>query len=460
VPDFLQYICEWLETSSQGEKSRKAQNNKRTMKNKPQKITQTTTTIMTRLRWGAFLLVFLFLVIQVIPRALGQRDASKRSSDVEIPLLKQRPAALEPGSKSVPHLDGGTWTVTGNLNTARVYHTATMLLNGMALVTGGYDTLNPLHASASAELYDPASGTWTATGSLNTGRGEYTATLQSNGMALVAGGSDGSSILASAELYDPASRTWTPTCSLNTARADHTATLLPNGMTLVAGGFDGSSILASAELSDGCWTFTGNLNTARADHTATWLPNNGMVLVAGGYDSSFNPSVSAELYDPASGTWTAATASLNTARAEHTATLLSNGMALVAGGFDDTGNASASAELYDPASRTWTPTGSLNSARARHTATLLPNGTVLISGGFNNGALTDAELYDPASRTWTVTGSLNSARRNHTATLLPNGMVLAAGGLHFDSILASAELYTQRVAPRPRPTPHPRPTPR
>src|ERR1700720_480040 len=104
------------------------------MRNKPQKITQTTTTIMTRLRWGAFLLVLLFFVIQVIPRALGQRDASKRSSDVEIPLLKQqemlkqRPAVLEPASKSLSHLDGGTWTPTGNLTTARVYHTATLLL--------------------------------------------------------------------------------------------------------------------------------------------------------------------------------------------------------------------------------------------------------------------------------------------------------------------------------------------
>jgi hypothetical protein len=425
------------------------------MKNK-----QTETNIMTLLRWGAFLLVLLFLVIQVIPSALGQRHASERSSDVEIPLLKQQPAPLEPGSKSLSHLDGGTWTPTGNLNTARVYHTATLLLDGMALVEGGYDTLNPFHASASAELYDPASGTWTATDSLNTARAEHTATLLSNGMALVAGGSDGTSALASAELYDPASRTWTVTGSLNTARADHTAALLADGVTtLVAGG---SNSLASAELYDpasGTWTATDTLNTARADHTATWLPRfNGMVLVAGGYDSSFNPSASAELYDPASGTWTV-TGSLNTARAEHTATLLPNGMTLVAGGFDDTGNASASAELYDPASRTWTVTGSLNTARARHTATLLPNGTVLVAAGFNNGALTDAELYDPDSRTWTRTGSLNSARRNHTATLLPNGTVLAAGGLHFDSILASAELYTPRVTPRPRPTPHPRPTP-
>ena len=92
---------------------------------------------------------------------------------------------------------------------------------------------------ASAELYDPASRTWTATGSLNTARFSHTATLLQNGMVLVAGGTGSDdTVSASAELYDPASGTWTATGSLNTARHDHTATLLQNGMVLVAGGDD------------------------------------------------------------------------------------------------------------------------------------------------------------------------------------------------------------------------------
>src|SRR5450432_2269941 len=77
------------------------------------------------------------------------------------------------------------------------------------------------------------------------------------------------------------------------------------------------------------------------------------------------------------------TGNMVTARLYHTSTLLPNGKVLVAGGFDSSGNYLASAELYDPASGTWTPTGSLAGARDFHTATLLPNGKVLVAGGYN-----------------------------------------------------------------------------
>jgi hypothetical protein len=193
--------------------------------------------------------------------------------------------------------------------------------------------------------------------------------------------------------------------------------------------------------SGGTWTATGSLNTARTDHTATLLPN-GKALVAGGEDANFNVVASAELYDPASGNWTA-TGSLNSARRNYTATLLPNGKVLVAGGVGDSGNVLTDAELYDPASEIWTVTGSLNSERYLHTATLLADGKVLVTGGLDNiGFSSSAELYDPANGTWTVTGSLNIARSNHTATLLSSGKVLVAAG--FDSnfnTLVSAELY-------------------
>src|SRR6266403_807146 len=122
--------------------------------------------------------------------------------------LAQNPAPLEPGSKSLSHLDSGTWTPTGSLNTVRREHTATLLPNGMVLVAGGFA---PNSVLAGTEMYDPASGTWTPMGSLNTARGLHTASLLPNGMVLVAGGFPAASgTLASAELYDPASGTWTP----------------------------------------------------------------------------------------------------------------------------------------------------------------------------------------------------------------------------------------------------------
>ena len=104
-------------------------------------------------------------------------------------------AALSKSADSNSHRNGdgantGTWTLTGSLNTGRRFHTATLLLNGMALVAGGVDS--SFLPSASAELYDPASETWSITGSLNTAREDHTATLLPNGMVLVAGGEDSS----------------------------------------------------------------------------------------------------------------------------------------------------------------------------------------------------------------------------------------------------------------------------
>ena len=291
---------------------------------------------------------------------------------------------------------------------------------------------------ASCELYDPASGQWTPTGSLNQGRGTPSATTLSDGRILVAGGvGEGAVTLKTAELYDPATGVWTPTGSMINARSGHTATLLPNGKVLVAAGID-----FYAELYDpatGSWSPTGSLKETRFSHTATLLPN-GKVLVAGGVNSGVS-SATAELYNPATGRWSF-TGALHTARGFHTATLLPNGKVLVTGGQNP--SAIATAELYDPATGLWTLTGSLQEARTSHADTLLPDGQVLVSGGFGLSAwLASAELYDPATGLWTATGSLNQARENHTETLLPDGSVLAAGGQFGGGVnwLASAEIY-------------------
>jgi subtilisin family serine protease len=261
-------------------------------------------------------------------------------------------------------------------------------------------------------------------GALATARSGHTATLLPNGKVLVVGGWGSSGILSSAELYDPATGMWTATGPLTTPRDTHTATLLSNGKVLIAGGYGGQN---SAELYDpltGMWTATGSLRTPRDTHTATLL-SNGKVLIAGGYGYSGGGGYlsSAEVYDPATGTWTA-TGALSTARELHTATLLPNGKVLVAGGaYHDGANwiFLSSAELYDPATGTWTPTGALISARWQYTATLLPNGKLLVAAGWTHSRWDSAELYDPATGMWTATGALSDGRYRHTATLLPNG---------------------------------------
>src|SRR5437762_211556 len=105
---------------------------------------------------GPFYLILL-LAVGVIPFALGQRATTKQSAVADPILLGSAPGATSSNSDEPA---GGTWTFTGSLNTARGSHTATLLPNGKVLVAGGINSSGVL---ASAELYDPASGTWTIT---------------------------------------------------------------------------------------------------------------------------------------------------------------------------------------------------------------------------------------------------------------------------------------------------------
>jgi hypothetical protein len=129
---------------------------------------------------------------------------------------------------------------------------------------------------------------------------QHTATLLPNGKVLVAGGQGPVSITAAAQVFDPATGTWTPVNPMNMARRVHTATLLPNGQVLVAGGIaEGLTVLSSAELFDpvtGRWTLTASMVTANVDHIAALLPG-GQVLIAGGQDTNFNLITDSELYD-------------------------------------------------------------------------------------------------------------------------------------------------------------------
>ena len=252
---------------------------------------------------------------------------------------------------------------TGDLNLRRFVHTATLLPNGKVLFAGGVtykivgDRIEGF-ATNTAELYDPATGQWSLTGNLSTARVYHAAALLQNGKVLVAGGGrclEGycQGYTASADVYDPDTDTWSSTGSLNTPRGSHTLTTLPNGNVVASGG-EGNVFpfqLDSAEIYNPAterWSASGSLNTARVHHTATLL-STGQVLVVGGHGrpAVSKVSISAELYDPATDTWSA-TASLNTDRYLHTATLLKNGKVLVVGGPGDLGKSEGSTlvELY------------------------------------------------------------------------------------------------------------------
>ena len=342
--------------------------------------------------------------------------------------------------------------LTGPIGDGRQIHTSTRLADGRVLVAGGYALGDG--ALASASLYDPVTNTFSPTGSLAEARGEQSSTLLSDGRVLIAGGGIAGwvfsgTFLASAELYDPKTGTFSATGSLGTPREAHTSTLLKDGRVLITGGVETQNqSLASAELYDpktGTFSATGSMATARAWHTATLL-SDGRVLVAGGWPagwSSVSALASAEIYDPKTGRFTA-TGPMIGERTFHAATLLADGRVLFTGGMGTAENL-ASAEIYDPKAGTFTATGSMSVGREYQTATLLADGRVLVAGGggdyTNRQFLASAELFDPKTGTFSPTGSLTDARTNHMATLLADGRVLVTGGYGAQAPLANAEIY-------------------
>ena len=307
----------------------------------------------------------------------------------------------------------GTFSpTTGSMTAPRVGHTATLLSSGKVLITGGATDASET-ALSSAELYDPVAGTFTATaGPMTTARVSHTATLLQNGKVLIVGGdvifyngiaNTNIQSLASAEIFDPSTGTFTATGSLSVARESHTATLLNDGRVLVAGGSDGTvgnptpaaTIYATTELFDptkGTFTSAGMMTSGRDFFTASLL-SSGKVLAAGGAASG-GFLATADLFDPTSTSF-AATGNMTATRFYHDASLLNDGTVLLTGGSDANDRALASAEVYDPTAGTFAITGSMLTARVWHTSTLLPNGKVLVTGGAGNSStlVATAELY-------------------------------------------------------------------
>jgi len=370
-----------------------------------------------------------------------------------------------PGVKPVaaPSSLPGTFSLTGNLNTARYQHRAVPLMNGEVLVMGGIGVNGNYDSLPSAELYNPSKGRWTFTGNMTVGRTGHTATLLKTGEVLVTGGSAYEiTCYASAELYDTATGQWTATGDMTQPRCLHSATLLPNGNVLVAGGvsslYDSNTqsdtdTVTTAEIYNPAthtWTATGGLNASRAD-AATTLLEDGKVLTVGGYsktgqNTSNTYLTSAELYDPTTGRWSLTTSIPVSSFESITPVTLPDGDVLI----------SNTAQFYNPGTATWTATGALPTiAGSPHVAAPLDTGNVLGTDIpckptklYPCGATTaHAYIYDSSTNSWSVTGSMNYARSSHTMTVLTNGQVLVAGGfVHpvpgYLTPLSTAELYT------------------
>jgi WD40 repeat protein len=390
-------------------------------------------------------------ILSGTPTAAGQFPITLNVTDARGQSASPVPVVVR---VSLPH--SGSFTVlSASMTAPRSGHTATLLTSGKVLIAGGANGA----ADASAELYDPATGAFTATGSMTEARTGHTATLLNDSArsVLIVGSVD-----MTAELYNPATGTFTATGSMHHARTSPTATLLSNtgpnaGKVLVVGGNTASGDLV-AELYDpgtGTFTDTGSTTIVRSGHTATLLttsPLAGQVLIAGGSDSA-----SAELYNPATGLFTK-TGDMTVTRSGHTATELGtqdgaqNGDVLIVG-------TDGSADLYDPSKGTFARIGSLlppMQTSNAHTANLRSDGTVLAAGGYGFGGSrglicaisgTAAALFAPESDGFTATGSLGTRRDSHTATVLADGTVLIVGGTEHSGcltgavVLSSAELF-------------------
>ena len=296
----------------------------------------------------------------------------------------------------------GHWSPAGSLNDARyAFGPPSVLPNGDVLVAGGHD-IN-VNDYATAELYDPATNRWTLTGSLNTSRRYPVQVELANGDVLVATGSDGpptcTRYLNSAELYNPATGQWTYTGSTLVPRESATAIRLADGRVLLAGGYNGSGpgctdadpvdteIYAPAS---GQWSFAGNLPHGWVGGTMVLLPDHRVLMVDGSQQGS-PPFAEAVIFNPATNQWSEAAAPI-LPRSGAAATLLPDGNVLVSQG------GQLQSEIYDPQTNTWSlDATTLDTNNGGHTF-LLPNGQVLLAGGGSStGAFTTAELYTPAS---------------------------------------------------------------
>ncbi len=342
-------------------------------------------------------------------------------------------------------LDQSVWTSSvpiDEMTTPRAGAVTSPLLNGRVLFAGGRNGTSVL---ASAEVYNEANATFSATGPMAQAREAASAALLADGSVIIVGGrAPGGAPLASAERFNPQNQTFSTNARpLWQARHSAGSALLADGRLLVVGGSDANGPLASAETFDGrtgMFRTAGPLASARAEASTVLLPD-GSVLVAGGQGSG-GPLSSAERFDPSTRSFIPVSGSLTTARRGAMTALLPNGKVLIVGGRNAASSPLASAELYDPQTDAFAPAGSLAIARADAAIIVLPVGVVLVAGGTNatGTPLATTEVFDPATASFAPGPALTSARALAGIALTPYGRVLVAGGNGASGTQSSADV--------------------
>jgi hypothetical protein len=391
-------------------------------------------------------------LVPASPSETATAGLSESPTATPVPVVEPSPT---PGS-TVTFGPVGAFKATGVTSVNPTM--STLLPDGKVLVVGGDTRGN------ASELYDPATGKFTATSPAADYHWRGTLTRLADGRALLVGGFGVSDEVATAEIYDPATGKYKATGPLAGPRFDFSATLLHDGEVLVVGGshwIDANGTteyLKSAELynpATGTFRSAGDMTIARNKPAVVTLQD-GRALIAGGMSGNKYPSLaSAEIYDPATGRFTP-TGYLTANRALGVPTLLEDGRVLISGG-DDSMMGVQYADLYDPATGKFSQTGPEAIDRVAHTATLLADGRVLIAGGYAgpDGVasidpsiwamtaaryLSAAEIYDPIKGTFTRIGNMSMWRVDATATLLQDGRVLIAGG-GVSGTTSRADLY-------------------
>lgn len=371
----------------------------------------------------------------------------------------------------------GDFTRGLNMTTPRFIHRTAKLQDGRILMTGGQMANAPASViTNTVDAFDPVDNSVAPVAPMTIRRWSHAATTLADGRVLVTGGRTASTsatgiVLATAEIYDPATNTWTETAGpMNVARRSHTATLLPGGKVLIAGGGNGVSTTTSLPIrsvetfdpATGLFTVVGDMLMPRSAHSAILL-HDGTVLITGGSTGAgtLYPTNTAEIYDPAANSFTAV-GPMNFSHLAQLPGILRDGRVVQGSSYyNDThtsagGRITDESEIYDPAARTFTPVAPMYKQRIDIGAQGLLDGTLLIAGGVTTSPTfpsifqPTSEVFDPVTNGWKLSGIMSSGRDEFSGMLLDDGRVMISGGFVSPGavLLRTIEVYTPGLVPQ------------